>query len=129
MDRAWTPTSRPVEIDVTYNRSNLLTLILRPHMQERGARRFHLDRFGAYLDSVLLLTSRQPWHDGARELFRGGYWSNTLLTTRHAGKDHDSFVPRSIGYLAQWSIPDSGDGRLKRIRWQPMPEQMKRRGG
>jgi hypothetical protein len=104
-------------------------LVLRPHVEERGSDRFHLDRFDAYLDGELILTSRQPWCDGARELLRRGYPDDTLLTIRHAGKDHDSFVPRSIGYLAHWSISDSARGKLKRIRWQPMPEQMKRRGG
>ena len=101
-----------------------VTLVLHPHVEERGSDRFHLDRFDSYLDGVLLLTSRQPWYDGARELLRRGYPDDTLLTIRHAGKDHDSFVPRSIGYLAQWSISDSTRGRLKPIRWQPMPQQI-----
>ena len=47
---------------------------------------------------------------------------------RHADKDYDCFMPLEIGYLAQWSISDSDRGGLKRIRWQPMPEQLKQRG-
>ncbi|HEX6111073.1 MAG TPA: hypothetical protein VFZ10_02120 [Geminicoccaceae bacterium] len=88
----------------------------------------HLDRFDAYLNGELILTSRQPWLDGARELLRRGYPGDTLLTMRHAGKDYDCFVPLEIGYLAKWSISDSDRGGLKRIRWQPMPEQLKQRG-
>jgi hypothetical protein len=129
IDRAGAPAGTSAGLNVTDNLSNLLTLILRPHVEERGNNRFHLDRFDAHLDGELILTSRQPWYAGARELLRRGYPSDTLLTIRHSGKDHDSFVPCSIGYLAQWSMSDSTGGRLKRIRWQPMPEQMKRRGG
>ena len=76
----------------------------------------------------LNLTSRQPRYDGARELPRCGYPGDTLLTVRHAGKDHDRVVSLEIGYLAQWSISDSDRGGLKRIRWQPMPEHLKQRG-
>ena len=61
-------------------------------------------------------------------LLRRGYPSAALLTMRHAGKDYDCFMPLEIGYLAQWSISDSDRGGLKRIRWQPMPEQLKQRG-
>ena len=81
-------------------------MIVRPHIEERNGCRFHLDRFDLYLDGELILTSRQPWHDGARELLRRGYPSAALLTMRHAGKDYDCFMPLEIGYLAQGSISD-----------------------
>jgi hypothetical protein len=97
-------------------------MILRPHIEERNGCRFHLDRFDAYLNGELILTSRQPWYDAARELVRRGYPGGTLITIRHAGKDYDCFVPLEIGELAQWSISDSDRGGLKRIRWQPMPK-------
>ena len=125
-DRASAPTSSSAELDVTDDRSGHLTLVLRPRIEERGGCRFHLDRFEAYLDGELILTSRQPWYDGARELLRRGYPGDTLLTIRHAGKDCDNSVPLEIGYLAQWSISDFARGGLKRIRWQPMPELLKR---
>jgi hypothetical protein len=70
----------------------------------------HLDRFDAWLHGELIVTSRRPWYDGARELLRRGCPSGTLLTMRHAGKDYDCFVPLEIGYLAQWSISDSDRG-------------------
>jgi hypothetical protein len=83
--------------------------------------------YDACLNGEPILTSRHPWHDGARELLRRGYPGDTLLTLRHAGKDYDRIVPLEIGYLAQWSISDSHPGGLKRIRWQPMPEHLKQR--
>jgi hypothetical protein len=126
MDRASAPASPFAGPDVTDGRSDHLTLVLRPHIEERGGRRFHLDRFDAYLDGELILTSRQPWHDGGRELLRRGHPGDTLLTIRHFGKDHDNSVPLEIWYLAQWSISDSDRGGLKRIRWQPLPELLKR---
>ena len=98
------------------------------HGCECAVQPFQLDRFDAYLDGELILTSRQPRYDGARELPRCGYPGDTLLTVRHAGKDHDRVVSLEIGYLAQWSISDSDRGGLKRIRWQPMPEHLKQRG-
>ena len=52
-----------------------------------------------------------------------------MLTVRHAGKDYDCFVPLEIGYLAERSISDSNRGGLKRIRWQPMPQDLKQRDG
>jgi hypothetical protein len=126
MDRASAPASSSAGLDVTDNRSAPLTLVLNPHIEERNGCPFHLDRFDAYLDGELILTSRQPWHDGARELLRRGYPGDTLLTVRHAGRDFDNSVPLEISYLAQWSISDSARGGLKRIRWQPMPEYLKR---
>lgn len=128
MDSAWAPASSSVGLDVTDNRSNHLTLILHPHIEERHGCRFYCERFDAYLDGELILISHQPWYGGARELLRRGYPGDTLLTIRHIGNDCDSFVPLEIGYLAQGSISDSSRGGLKRIRWQPMPEHLKRRG-
>ena len=126
MDAAWAPMSSSAGPDVTDRRSEHLTLILRSHIEKRGSCRFHLDRFEAYLDGNLVVISRQPRFDGARELLRRGYPSDTLLTIRHIGKDYDSFVPLEIGDLAECSVSDSARGGLKRIRWQPMPEHLKR---
>jgi hypothetical protein len=128
MERALALPSSSGGLDVTDHRRARLTLILHPHVEERSGGRFHLDRFDAHLDGELILTSRQPLYDGARALLSRGHPKNTLLTIRHASKDHDSFLPLEIGYLAQWSISESGHGGLRRIRWQPMPEHLKRGG-
>ena len=61
-----------------------LTLIVRPHIDYRNGCRFHLDRFDVRLNGQLILTSRQPWYDAARELLRRGYPGDTLLTVRHS---------------------------------------------
>ena len=114
--------------DVTDNREGQLILTLSPHIEQRNGCRFHLDRFDVCLNGELILTSRQPWYDRARELLRRGNPGDTLLTLRDAGSDYDRFVPLQIGYLAQWSVSDSDRGGLKRIRWQPMPEHLKQRG-
>lgn len=126
MDGTSAPVSSADGPHVTDNQSDHLTLILRPHSEDSG--QLYLDRFDAYLDGELLLTSRQPWYDGARALLSRGYPSNTLLTIRHAGKHYDSFVPLDIGSLAQWSVSESDGGGLKRTRWRPLPEHLKRRG-
>jgi hypothetical protein len=127
MDRASAPRPSSEEPGVTDSRGGHLTLTLRPHVERRNGCRFHLDRFDACLNGELILTSRQPWYDGARELLRPGYPGDTLLTLRDAGKDDDRFVPLEIRYLAMWSVSDSDRGGLKRIRWQPVPEHLKQR--
>ena len=73
MDRASAPGPASEGPGVTDNRGGHLTLILRPHIEHRNGWRFHLDRFDAYLNGELILTSRQPWYDAARELLRRGY--------------------------------------------------------
>jgi hypothetical protein len=113
---------------ITGNRGDHLTLILRPHIEQRHGCRFHLDRFDACVNGELILTSRQPWYGAARELLRRGHPGDTLLTLRHADEDDDRFVPLEIGRLARWSISDSDRGGLKRVRWQPMPEHLEQRG-
>jgi hypothetical protein len=127
MDRAGMPGSSSEDLGVTDNRGGHLTLVLRPHIEQRNGCRFHLDRFDAFLKGELILTSRQPWYDAARELMRRGYRGDTLLTVRHADQDGDRVVPLEIGELAPWSVSDSDRGGLKRIRWQPMRKYLKRR--
>ena len=93
MDQAGMPGPASEGPGVTDNRGGHLTLSLRPHIEHRNGCRFHLDRFDAFLNGEPILTSRQPWYDGARELLRRGYPGNTLLTLGRAGKDYDRLVP------------------------------------
>ena len=67
--------------------------------------------------------------ESTRELLRRGYSTDSLLTLRGADEHDDRFAPVAIGELARWSVSDSDRGGLKRIRWQRMPEDLKRRGG
>jgi hypothetical protein len=94
----------------------MMKLTLYPHIERGG---FHLDRFDAYLGDKLVVVSRQPLYDSARALLDLGVAPDTLLTVRHVGKDHDSFVPRPIGELAKWTIVDSDRGGLQRREWRP----------
>ena len=128
MDRAGMPGSSSEDPGVTDNRDGHLTLTLSPHIEQRNGCRLHVDRFDVCLDGELILTSRQPWYDAARELVSRGYPGDTLLTVRHADQDDDRVVPLEIGELAQWSISDSDRSGLKRIRCQPLPEHLKQRG-
>jgi hypothetical protein len=91
-------------------------LTLKPHIERGG---YHLDRFDAYLDGELIVTSRQPLYDGARKLLDRGFAPTELLSIHHAGKDYDSFEPAPIGELAKWTIAESDRGGLQRQRWKP----------
>jgi hypothetical protein len=102
----------------TLRPSHLLTV--RPHLERGG---YHVDRFDAYLDGELVVTSRQPLLDGARALLDQGHPPQTRLTIRHHGRDHDSFAPRSIGELAKWTIKERDKGGLSRERWSAFSDQ------
>jgi hypothetical protein len=67
-----------------------------------------------------VIRSHQPLYDGARELLKRGILSDTLLTIRHAGSGHDSFLPKPIEEWAKWTIWEGRRGSgLKRARWTP----------
>jgi hypothetical protein len=107
MDRALALEPSSAGLAVTDSRDSHLTLILRPHIEQRNGCRFHLDRFDACLNGELILTSRQPWYDRARELLRRGYPGDTLLTLRHAGEDYDRFMPRCRSSAAKLASPSA----------------------
>ena len=90
----------------------------------RSSRRYG-DAFDVYLDGEFVVTSSQPFYDGARVLRSLGYADDTLLTMRHHNKLYDSFKPMAIGWLAQWTMSDSPKTGLARRKWQPMPEHLK----
>jgi hypothetical protein len=94
-----------------------VVLILHPHIEPGG---YHLDKFDAYLDDELILTSRSPLYSGARELLKRGLSPDALLTIRHVGKAYDSFKPQPIGELAKWTVVEGRNG-LSRQAWSPFP--------
>ena len=96
-----------------------ITLELTPHIEIRDGLRFHLDRFDAWLDGELLVTSRQPLYAGARKLKERGVDPSTLLTIRHRGKDYDSTIPLPIDLLAELTVAQRDRGGLHLERWQP----------
>jgi hypothetical protein len=81
----------------------------------------HGRRFAAWLDGELICTSDQPVLDGTRELLRRGFDPSTLLTTRHADKAYDNFVPQPIGELAKWTVENDSRGapRFRKYRLSP----------
>ena len=100
----------------------LIVLIVRPAVTVDG---YHLDRFTAVLDGEVIVTSRQPLLEGARVLLRRGYDPDTRLTIRHAGSDHDSFVPAPIGELAKSTIEETDKRGLRRRPWRPLPDALR----
>ena len=96
-----------------------LCLITSPHVEKS-------DRFDAFLDGELVVTSRQPRLDGARELLRRGYSPDALMTTRAEGRDYDSFIPAPIGEVAKWTVYEEDKKGLRRRLWQPHPNAVSR---
>jgi hypothetical protein len=95
----------------------VVTLTLRPHLERGG---YHTDRFDCCLDDALIVTSRQPRHDAARELLARGFPPESLLRIEHAGAWPDpTIVPQPIGDLAEWTFEESDAGGIKRRRWRP----------
>lgn len=100
--------------------SAVLHVTLRPHIERAG---YHTDRFDCYIDAILIVTSRQPRHDAARELLARGFGSETLLHVQHAGRAFDpTIVPQPIAELAAWTYVDSDRDGIRKVRWLP-PEE------
>jgi hypothetical protein len=91
-----------------------ITLLLRPHRECGGC---HLDRFDAYLNGELIVTSRQPLCDGARKLLGRGLDTETPLAIQHEGKPPDpTAIPQAIGELAKWTFEETSGSGIKRRR-------------
>jgi hypothetical protein len=67
-------------------------------------------RFLAYVADDLIVTSRQPFLDGARALLARGYDPATPYNMRHADSDALSFVATTIGHAAGLSVVDAATG-------------------
>jgi hypothetical protein len=81
-------------------------------------------RFIATLESTgdFVVLSDQPLVDGARELLARGFDPFTFLTLRHAGKEHDSFLPLQLGDWAGWTYSEGTKGDLRLRHWMPRPD-------
>ncbi|WP_336486483.1 hypothetical protein [Methylobacterium nigriterrae] len=80
-----------------------------------------------YLGGTFLCTVRQPFFDGARELLRRGYSPDTLLTMRHQGSAHRSFVPIPIGQAAKLTVVENDTDGLRVTRYEPYPLKTERK--
>jgi hypothetical protein len=67
-------------------------------------------RFLGYVGDELIVTSRQPFLDGARALLARGYDPATPYNMRHANSDVLSFVTTTIGHAAGLSVVDAAQG-------------------
>jgi hypothetical protein len=73
--------------------------------------------------SFLLLESRLPFYEGARELLKMGYPEGEVLTASHG--DSPTIAMRStIGGAAKWTIEETAARGMRRIRWAPMPKNL-----
>jgi hypothetical protein len=61
-------------------------------------------RFLGYVGDELIVTSRQPFLDGARALLHRGYDPATPYNMRHANSEVLSFVTTTIGHAAGSSV-------------------------
>jgi hypothetical protein len=91
----------------------MITITIRPGNLASMGRQYVADVNGEYLT-----TSRQPFFDGARALLAKGEDPETLVTMRHAGAQHDSFVPMRIGDAAKLGVSE-GDTSVKVRKWKP----------
>jgi hypothetical protein len=64
----------------------------------------HPGVYKAYLGDILLCTTRQPFYDGARELLKLGYSSETMVNMRHVGQPYPSFVPMTLAKAAKLTV-------------------------
>ncbi len=69
----------------------------------------------------LISGSRTPLADAARELLKLGYAPETMLTMRHKGSAHDSFVHAPIGQWAKVAYEEGPTGP-RMVRWKPFPD-------
>jgi hypothetical protein len=67
-------------------------------------------RFLGHVGDELIVTSRQPFLDGARALLDRGYDPTTPYNIRHATSDVLSFVTTTIGHAAGLSVVDAAQG-------------------
>jgi hypothetical protein len=79
-------------------------------------------RFSGRLEStseIIVINSKQPLADGARELLARGFDPAAPLTMRHDSSSHDSFAPLPIGKWAKLTYEERDNGGLTRARWMP----------
>jgi hypothetical protein len=76
-------------------------------------------RFLGYVGDELIVTSRQPFLDGARALLARGYDPATPYNMRRSNSETLSFVTTTIGHAAGLSVHDSP--RTRFAKFDPSP--------
>ena len=72
-------------------------------------------RFLGYVGDELIVTSRQPFLDGARTLLARGYDPTTPYNMRHANSATFSFVTTTIEHAAGLSVSDTRTPRFQKF--------------
>ena len=80
-------------------------------------------RFLGYVGDELIVTSRQPFLDGARALLERGYDPATPYNMRHANSEVLSFVTTTIGHAAGLTVDDSRTRIRKFAPFDPFDEE------
>ena len=78
-------------------------------------------RFLGYVGDELIVTSRQPFLDGARALLARGYDPATPYNMRHANSETLSFVTTTIVHAAGLSVSENRGARFQKFEpfeWQ-----------
>ena len=108
----------------------VIRLLTRPHLQTSptGTPNIHIDKFEAWFDGELIVVSKQPRLDGARELLRRGHSPDTLMTTRAHDRGYDSFIPAPISEVAKWTVSERDKRGLCREQWRSYQDGISRAG-
>jgi len=93
----------------------MLRIRTKPHPKRPGV-------FVASFEGRTLCISRTPLADGARVLLKMGFPPAELVTMRHEGSAHDSFVPETLANWGARSYVETPHGP-KIVAWQPFPEE------
>jgi len=83
----------------------MLRIRTKPHPTRPGV-------FVASIEGKFLCASRTPLADGARMLIKMGFPPSTLVTMRHWGSNHDSFVPEPLANWAARSYVEREKGTI-----------------
>jgi hypothetical protein len=72
-------------------------------------------RFLGYVGDELIVTSRQPFLDGARALLVRGHHPDTPYNMRRTSSDVLSFVTTTIGHAARLSVSEARTTRFQKF--------------
>jgi hypothetical protein len=87
--------------------SQTIVLVIKPSSK--------VGRFLGYIGDELIVTSRQPFLDGARALLARGHDSATPYNMRHTNSDVLSFVTTTVGHAAGLSVNEKRASRFQKF--------------
>ncbi|GAB4575982.1 MAG: hypothetical protein Tsb008_18350 [Rhodothalassiaceae bacterium] len=85
------------------------------------------DVFDGYWNGERIVArSRTPLLDAARALKARGIDTSRLMTMRHVGSTHDSFIPKPVEHWAGIMITENDKNGFQRRRYKPHPRALER---